>query len=170
MAVDGYWAPGAALIYTGTGGGGALELLGFTENGADVEITKHYADILTDIFGPLTPQEIQDFGEVAQVTVPLIAVDRTVLNKAMNRGDRTLNGMLNTPGRLIGAQGQSMRLGIAAPVDVPYSFNNAIVRPSARFRMATRANPFTISFFCWPYAAYTVTTGKDAVLYTRSLA
>jgi len=170
MAIDGYWVTGPSLVYVGTGSAGALELLGFTENGADIEVTKHYADVLTDIFGPLTPQDIQDFGEVAQVTAPLIAVDRTVLNKAMNRGDRAANGQLNTPGRMVGANAQSMRLGIAAAADTPWSFSNAIVRPSARFRMATKANPFTITFFAWPYAAYTVTTGKDAVLYTRTLA
>lgn len=169
MALDGYWNTGPGLIYTGTGSVGALELVGITDRGAEVEITKNYAEIFTDVFGPLTPQELQDFGEVAIIRVPLIDVDRTVLNKVMNRGNRAANGKINTPGRLVGASGDSMRVGIAAANDSPYSFNTCVVRPSAQFPMSVQTRPFNITFFAWPYAAYTVTAGLDSILYTRSL-
>ena len=168
MAIDGYWATGPALVYSGTGSVGALELLGFAQNGCEVEITKNYEQIMTDIFGPMTPQELQDFGEVAIITCPLIAVDRTVLAKVMGRGNRSSVGQMNTPGRLVGASGDAFRVGIAAAADTPYSFNTCVVRP-ARFPMSVAAKPYTLTFFAWPYAAFTVTTGLNAPLYTRSL-
>jgi hypothetical protein len=168
MAVDGYWATGPALVYTGTGSAGALELLGYTDRGVEVSIDKNYENILTDILGPMTPQELQDFGEVAQITAPLIAVDRTVLNKAMNRGNRGSNGQLNTPGRLVGHNGDSFRVGIAAAADTPWSFSNCVVRP-ARFGLGVTVKPFSITFFAWPYLAYTATTGLNTPLYTRTL-
>lgn len=168
MAIDGYWATGPALVYSGTGSANALELLGFAESGVEVEITKNYEQIMTDIFGPMTPQELQDFGEVATITCPLIGLDRTVLAKVMGRGNRSAVGQINTPGRLVGANGDSFRVGIAAAADTPFSFNNCVVRP-ARFPMSVKAKPYTLTFFAWPYAAYTVTSGYNATLYTRSL-
>lgn len=169
MAVDGYWVTGPSLVYTGTGSANALELLGFCERGAEVEIVKNYHEIMTDVLGPMTPQELQDMGKVASVTCPLIAIDRAVMAKIMGaRGNAAQVGYLNTPGRNVGANGDSFRLGIAAAADSPFSFNNAVVRP-ARFPMSVQARPYTITFYCWPYIAFTATTGLDAPLYTRSL-
>ena len=169
MAVDGYWCTGPALVYTYTGVAAAQELLGYTERGADVDITKHYGEIMTDILGPMTPQELQDFGEVATITAPLIAVDHAVLTRVLGRGDRATQGQLNTPGRLVGSQGDSFRVGIAASLDLPWSFANCVVRP-ARFPMSVQAKPFTITFYAFPYIPYTATSGLNAPLYTRSLA
>lgn len=169
MAVDGYWATGPGLIYTYTGAVSAQELLGYTESGAEVEITKNYKEVFSDVFGPLTPIELQDFGEVAIIRVPLIAVDRAVLNKVLNRGNRGANGQLNTPGRFVGLGGDSFRVGIAAANDVPYSFPNCVVRP-AQFPMTVVAKPFNLTFFAWPYLPYTATTGLNTILYNRTLA
>lgn len=169
MAVDGYTIGGVALVYTGTGANSALELVGYTEDGVDVEIIENVEPVMTDLFGPLTPQDFQSMGMVARVTVPFIAVDRTVFNKLTGKGDRTTVGLINTPGITLG-NSHAFRLGIAAPLDTPWSFTKAIVRPGTRWRTGTKARPWVMEFFAWPYVLYTATTGKDQALWTRTLA
>lgn len=169
MAVDGYSITGVALCYTGTGGAGALELLGYTEDGVDIDVTENVSPIMTDLFGPETPQDFQSMGMVARITMPLIAFDRTVLNKVTGKGDRTTVGLTNTPGLVMGVAGHAFRLGIACPADTPWSFTKAIVRPGFRTRLGTKARPFVMEFFAWPFVTYTATTGKDQSLWTRTL-
>jgi len=167
--VDGYAVNGAALVYVGTGGGGALQLLGYTDQGVDMEIMENKMEIFTDIFGPMTPQDFQEMGLMARVAVPLIAMDRTVLNTVIGRSDQTTKGQVGTPGLVLGVNGYSFRLGIASLFDSPWNFPAAITRPRFGTRLATKANPFRIEFLAWPYAPYTVTTGRNTTLWTRSL-
>lgn len=167
MALDGYWCTGPAIISTSTGTAGAFETLGITENGAEVEITKNYKELFTDVMGEMTPQELQHMGEVAVVTAPLIITDRTVLAKVLGRGNRASVGQLNTPGRFVGANGDHMSVGISGPYDFPYVFSAAVVRP-ARFPMSVSAKPFTITFYCWPYLAFTATVAINTYLYARA--
>lgn len=170
MAIDGFTVNGPALVSTGTGSVGALETLGYTEGGVDVEITEHTDPVMTDIFGTQIPHDFQDMGMSARITVPLIAIDRTVFLKVIGKGDRTTVGLLNTPGLLKGQGGHAFRLGIAAPADSPWSFTKVIVQPGTRLRLATKAYPITMTFFAIPFSAYTVTAGKDTSLWTRTLA
>ena len=170
MAVDGYAVNGAALVYVGTGTLGALQLLGFTDQGVDVEIMENKAEIFTDIFGPMTPHDFQDMGMVARIVCPLIAMDRTVMNTVLGRSNQTTKGQVGTPGLVLGVNGYAFRVGISSLFDVPWSFSYAVTRPRHGTRLATKANPYRIEFFAWPYASYTVVTGKDAPLWTRSLA
>ena len=170
MAIDGFTVNGPALFYTGTGAVGALELLGYTENGVDVRITEHSEPVMTDIFGTQIPHDFQDMGMSAEVRVPLIAMDRTVFLKVIGKGDRTTVGLLNTPGMLKGQGGHAFRIGIAAPADSPWSFTKAILRPDTQLRLATKAHPLVLTFFAIPFSAYTVTAGKDTSLWTRTLA
>jgi len=169
MAIDGYTINGPALVYTGTGNAGALELLGYTTDGVDVRITENVEPIMTDLLGTQTPQDFQDMGMVAEITAPLIAIDRAVLAKVMGRGNRAAAGLLSTPGNVKGAGGWAFRLGISSSADSPWSFAAAILRPTAQFRLSTKAQPLTLQFFAWPYVSYTATTALNAVLWTRSL-
>lgn len=173
MAIDGYMVNGTSFVYVGTGSAGALELLGYTVEGADMNVEEHKGEIFTDLFGPRTPQDFQDFGMTARIIAPFIAVDRTVLAKIMSRGDHTgapaNQGTLNTPGLVLGVGGYGFRVGIASTFDSPWSFNTCILRPGYGTRLATKANPFRVEFMAWPYASYTATTGKNVPLFTRSL-
>jgi hypothetical protein len=169
MAIDGFCVNGTALVSVGTGSAGALETLGYTDQGVDIEIEELTNDIITDVMG-MAPQEVQSMGMIARITVPLIAVDRTVLAKITGRGDRTTVGLVNTPGLLLGTNSHLFRVGIAAPLDTPWSFSKCFMRPGFGAKLATKANPFRVQFTAIPYAAYTVTSGKDTPLWTRSLA
>lgn len=167
-AIDGYVVNGTAFVLVGTGGGGALETLGYTESGVDKEITENKSEIITDLFGPMTPQDFQDMGMVARVICPFIAYDRTVLAKVMNRGDRTVQGTLNTPGLVLGVTGYAFSLAISSTFDAPWFFYAAILR-SEGTRLATKANPDRLEFLCWPYTSFTAVTGKNTPLWKRSL-
>lgn len=166
--IDGYLVNGTSFVYVGTGGAGALELLGYTENGVDQDITENKSEIITDLFGPMTPQDFQDMGMIARIICPFIAIDRSVLAKVMNRGDRTTLGSLNTPGLVLGVAGYGFRVAIASTFDSPWSFTKCILRNTG-VRLATKANPMRLEFLAWPYASYLATTGKDTPLWTRSL-
>lgn len=169
MAIDGWTINGPAVVSVGTGSLGALETLGYTDGGVDVSVDELTADIISDVFGPLLAHDVQQFGMTAQITVPLVAMDRTVLGKVIGRGDRTTVGLLSTPGLTMGQSGYAFRVGIASTVDSPWSFSKCILKPGSRFKLATKVQPFTLTFFAGPFATYTVVSGKDTPIFTRSL-
>jgi hypothetical protein len=159
---------GCAFVYVGTGTAGALELLGYTEAGVDKDIKENKREIMTDLFGDMTPQDFQDMGMVARIVCPMIAMDRSVFAKVYDKGDRATVGLLNTPGLVLGVAGYSFRVAIASPADAPWSFGRCVCL-SESTRLATKANPYRFEFFAWPAASYTALTGKDAPFSTRSL-
>lgn len=169
MAVDGYMVNGAALVYSYTGVASAAELLGYTDHGTDMDVQENKGEIITDLFGPMTPQDFQDFGMTARIIAPLIASDRTVLAKLTGRGDRTTLGQISTPGLVLGVNSHKFRIGIASNFDSPWSFSSCLMRPGWGTRLATKANPFRLEFIAWPYASYTAVTGKDSPLWSRTL-
>lgn len=163
-----YMVNGSALVYAGVGSAGSLALLGYTESGVQKRITENKAEIITDLFGPMTPQDFQDMGMVARIVCPFIATDRDVLALVMNRGDRAAIGSINTPGLILGVTGYAFPLFIASNFDSPWYFYKTIVRGEDT-TLATRANPYTLEFFAWPYLPPTYTSGKNAPLWRRSM-
>ena len=169
MALDGFTVNGTALVYVGTGAGGAKELLGYTEQGVDMDITENKAEIMTDLYGDKTPQDFQDMGMMARMVIPLISIDRTVLAKVVGRGDRSTYGALNTPGLPLGSNGgYYFSVGVTAPLDVPWFFPYCLLRTEGQ-RLATKANPFRLEVVAWPFSSFSVTNGKNAVLFTRAI-
>lgn len=167
---------GCSFVYVGTGSAGALELLGYTEAGVDKDLKENKREIMTDLFGDMTPQDFQDMGMVARIVAPMIAMDRAVMAKIMGRGDSGTVGQLNTPGLvmgapmpLVGAGGYAYRVVISSNFDAPWSFSKCVTL-SESTRLATKANPYRFEFFAWPYASFTASTGKGAPLWTRSAA
>lgn len=166
---------GSALVYTDAVLANTYVLLGFTDGGVDMNVQYNRGEIMTDIMGPMTPQDFQDFGMTARIVCPFIAIDRTQMTSVLKRGDAASVGLNNTPGIVVGAgtgpSGPSttykFKLGIASPFDTGWLFSACLVRPGFGTKLAVKANPYRVEFFAWPYASYTVTTGKDASLYTR---
>lgn len=191
MAVDGFHINGPALVYVDTGRGSSHELLGYTLDGVTVDFIRNTQEVFTDAFGEATPQAFRDLGEVAAITVPLIASDTVVLSKVMNKGDRAAPGKMNTNGLILGppilsremrldSGGQSVptgvvnvlyttfELGITSTMDVPYTFFRCIWRPVAKVKKGVKAMPFAISFFAFPESTFTTHEIKDARLYAES--
>ena len=168
MAVDGYMINGTAFVYVGTGSGGALELLGYTDQGVEMNVDEFKMEIYTDLYGQRTPQDFQDMGMLARISTPLIACDREVLAKITGRGDRTQVGMTSTPGLVLG-QDYSFTVAIASSADVPWRFETCLMSRGFGTRLATKANPFRCDFIAWPFAPYTALTGMDWTLWSRGL-
>lgn len=165
---------GAALVYVGTGVAGALELLGYTEAGVDMEIAENKEELMTDLMGSKTPQDFQDMGMMGRIVTPLIAVDTAVLDKIIGRGDSAGTGEVNTPGLVLGIGGYAFPVAIqqaafsVANYSRPWYFYTCINRSNGT-RLATKANPFRLELVAWPYRSYTATTGKNAPLFARGL-
>ena len=171
MAIDGFHVNGTALVYIAPYVAGVMQsrqLVGYTDNGVRMRVIENYSDIITDVMGPMTPHDIQNMGMVANITVPLIASDRTVLALIQGRGDRTAVGQVSTPGLVMGANSYQFMVSISSPADSPWNFLYCITRPGFETQLATKANPFTLEFFAWPWSLYTNTAGKDTTLYNRT--
>ena len=183
MSVDTYAITGTAFVSIQVPGGSSFALLGYTESGVDMDITESKEEIMTDLFGTKTPQDFQDMGMMARITIPLIAYDSGVLAQVMNRGDRTTWGSLNTPGIALAQSGYGFATYITAPLAAaipatgttpgfaaaaPWYFYKCLLRTEAQ-RLATKANPFRLELVAWPWKSYTETTGKNAPLFTRSI-
>ncbi len=184
MANDSYLVNGAAFVYVGTGTALALELLGYTEAGVNMDIKENKREIMTDLMGDMTPQDFQDMGMIANLEAPLIAMDSAVLYKVMGRGDHTAStsptlgggtGLTNTPGTVLGINGYAFPVVIASPYTPPtaniftgnaWRFETCLCMNSD-WRLATKANPFRLQLMAWPYKSFTATTGKDARLWSR---
>lgn len=177
MAVGGYMVNGPALCYVGTGSSGALELLGFSREGVDIRVQEFTREIYTDLFGGDAgpPMDMQTFGQMANLTIPLIAADRAVLTKVESRGDRTAAGQISTPGTVLGggvAVGASGNIyfscAFTSAADTPWKFAACYLKPDFNTRLGAQVAPFVLQLIAIPYALVTVTTGKDALLYTRT--
>lgn len=167
MAIDGFRISGPCLVSVGTGANAALETLGYSDGGVDFEHVKHLEPVITDIFGPRTFHTMQDMGEIGRITIPLIAVDSAVIAKIESKGDRTTLGQLNTPGSLLTAH--AFRVVLAAPqnADMVRSFTLALVE-HVRGKNATKAHPTVLTLIAGPFQTYTVTSGKDVPIWTKS--
>lgn len=121
------------------------------------------------------PQDMQVFGQSAVLSIPLIASDRAVLTKVESRGDRTAAGQISTPGTVVGggaAVGTAPNIYFAcaftSAADTPWKFTACYLKPDFSTRLGSVLAPFILQLIAIPYALVTVTTGKDALLYTRT--
>ncbi len=104
--------PGPVLVRSGTGSAGALEDLGYSVNGIDVDEEMRTLDVPGDEHGGEAgiPIEEQYLGEFHILRMELSRFDTAVLAKigAKLRGGTT--GTLGTMGTLFGASGSYYRI------------------------------------------------------------
>jgi hypothetical protein len=178
MPITSFSCFGPALVYVATYTDNVIndfELLGYTDHGVRMRVVKNISDIITDVYGPMTPHDLQDMGMIANIQVPLIASDRLVLNSILNPGNRTQSGNINTPGLVLGANSNLFAVGItsdslalAGQVDDPWVFFYCMTRPGFDTTLATRANPFTMEFFGFPWSNFDNTEAYDTPLFGRT--
>lgn len=170
MAIDGYTIAGTTFVLVNpVPGDDAMVTLGYTTDGVEMNVSENNAEIFTDLLGPLTPQDFQNMGMVARIRAPLIAMDRSVLATITGRGDRTAVGQISTPGMVIGVSNKLINLGLSCAADFPWFFPYCIMNKGFGTKLATKANPFMVEFFAWPWVGYTATTAYDRTLWTRSI-
>lgn len=164
-----YNVRGPAILSLGVGTAGALVTAGISERGIKPRLVKSYNRVFSDLSGPYVPADVQDAGEVLVISTSLIHIDWTVLMTAANRGDRSAAGKRNTPGLLIGGGGYAFSLAITSANDAPLYCPTCIIDPECAMAFGTMAQTDDITFFAWPYIGPTASSGKDAILYARSL-
>jgi hypothetical protein len=87
---------GEARIRTGTGTDGALETLGVSVDGVNIEFTMHSEDVIVDTFGPGVPFDVQYFLEQAFIHADMVWYAQDVLFSILGRTANTTAG--NVPG------------------------------------------------------------------------
>lgn len=110
------YVPGQAQIFTGTGGGGALEFLGTTESGATIQYMRGLEPVMADLAGTQFPFDVQWMGQIAFVRFSIRifnwdVLDRCQASPAASAG-ALLAGEMGTP---ILASGNGKRLLVNYP-------------------------------------------------------
>lgn len=143
---------GLATIKVGTGSSGALEILGYTRNGADVSEEGFFVDVPGDENGGDSgpPIDIQYMGEMARVRIELTKFDTTILAKVMKRLNDAgkTSGAVGTVGKFIFLNSIGFRLCIDSPAD-PHNFPLAVPRAPTQRNMGTRFTMKVLEFDCY---------------------
>lgn len=159
---------GEALIKTGTGSASALETLGVSVDGVDIDIEDHVDPIFTDTFGPKVPFEEQSFLQSARINIRLVFYDEAILLKLRPQLVSGTEGTMSQAGSLFGASGKYFRLLILSPLDtLPWNFLYARCDRGKKVKIGTVKNVWDLNFFAIPYTG-TVTSSSGAVLYNRT--
>lgn len=120
---------GLAVIEVNTAAGNGLEVLGYTQDGAEIEFEGKYIDVPGDENAGLEdlPVDVQFIGELAIIRLRLTKWDDLVGNKIRAL---TLGGTAGAPaavGSLMFNGQLAYRLVINCPTN-PYNFNRVVFR------------------------------------------
>jgi hypothetical protein len=143
----GFQVAGPAEIHVGTGAGGGLAFLGYSEAGVRVSNRAHYEDVKSDVLGPMSPTEIQQMGAELWVSFDLRisneAVWQSIASRANNRLQAVAEGFYpnGVIGALVGAEGLAYRLLVFKPYASKAIFTAAGVRPCFNSPFAYLAGP-----------------------------
>lgn len=143
---------GKATIKVNTGTSDALEIVGYTRNGADVSEEGFWIDVPGDENGGDSgdPIDIQYLGEMARVRIELTKFDQAVLSKVMKRlkDVAKVEGTVATPGTFVFLNSLAFRLVIDSPTN-PKNFLRAVPRAPTQRNMGTRFTTKVLEFDCY---------------------
>jgi len=154
--------PGAVQIQVSTGSGtpGAMEILGYTINGADITHDVLMSDVPGDQNGgdEGPPIDIQYFGQTARVRLELSSWDKLVASVLLSRfqgGDYQNAATTHTVGTLLSANSKGFRLhlkaetlGVDAPLTGSINFLFAVPRSPVEFNKGTKFARLMFEFEC----------------------
>lgn len=125
--------PGACTVKVDTGSSHALETLGLTVGGVQIEEEIYTGEVKGDENGGEEgpPIDIQYFGEVHRVTLELNKTDMAVLAKVLPGLYGGTEGVTGTPGSLLSAGGLYYRLLLASAL-YPRNYLRAFLRGPAK--------------------------------------
>lgn len=142
---------GLTLIKVGTGGGGTLEDLGYTRNGAETTKEAFWLDVPGDENGgdEGPPVEIQFLGEIARVRLELTKYDPLILEKVAARVAGITAGTVSASdvGVLMFNASKSIRLALANS-NMPRNFPRAIPRGAIELNRGTKFSTALLEFEC----------------------
>ena len=137
---------GAATIKVDTGSVNALEILGWTADGAHIDFEGFFLDVPTDENGGESgpPADIQYLGETARIRLELTKWDTTVEDKITSRVRGTSAGVVATPGTLLIGGGLTTRLLILTTAR-PINFPVCVFREPIEINKGTKYSRLVIS-------------------------
>jgi len=163
---------GEAAIKVGLGSAGALQTLGFSVDGVDIEEYRPVVPIYDDRAGPETPTDEQQFPSYGYIAAQLIWWDSTVLSNVFVRADNgTTEGVNAGAGVLFGAGGKYYRLLIDVPTvsptnELPFNFlSSRLEGKPTRTKVGSKTYIWTIRWFAVGF--FTSTSASGSVLYNR---
>lgn len=140
---------GTAEIWMDDGLGGAMDVLGYTRNGAEVTLDASYLDVPGDQNGgdEGPPIDVQYLGEIARVRLELTKYDVTNADLVRQRFGRAaaVVGTPASPGSLV--FGGTFRLLIKSAT-APYNFARAFPRAPIEVNRGTKFSTFICEFEC----------------------
>lgn len=130
---------GLAAIKVDTGSVNALELLGYTRNGAEASFQAFMHDVHTDLDGgdDGPPSDMQELGQIATIRLELTKYDAAVLAKVECRQYGGTAGTVATPGALMFGGSKSYRLLIHSPT-APLNFPRVVFREPIEINKGTK--------------------------------
>lgn len=148
MALQPYY-DGPVLVRTGTGSSSALEDLGYTENGPEIDGEAFWLDVHGDQRGGDAgpPIDVQYIGEIVKVRLVLTRYDTAVLDKVICRLLAGTAGVTGTPGTLMFEETKYVRL-LLSPTSRPRNFVRAILRGVFGINKGTKHSKPTLDFEC----------------------
>jgi hypothetical protein len=163
---------GRADIYIGTqASANPSSLLGWTVDGVEISTNHYTEDVYTDNKGQHIPEDIQNFGTDARITVDLIKYDATVLAGITDRLATSSNGIdgneLTKAGELMYACNDLISVGIkrtqtqacenAEPEQGPsttgWTFPYAYLADERSWKVGTRVTRHRLTFRAIPSAS-----------------
>lgn len=182
-----YHIDGECQIKVGTGASAALEVLGVSVDGVDIELQDHTERIDIDTLGGPAgpPGDEQAFPQTGLVHAQLIWWDQAVLRRVRSRvggssaaiaAGTVADGAQPASGTLHRGGGLYFRLLLTSN-DEPWNFLLARVLNNQAHRSGTRARPWDLNFYCVPFMNTAIgntyydgnsASASSAILFNRS--
>lgn len=153
---------GASPVYVDTGSAHALELLGYTADGCEIDFPGYFLDVPVDDHGGESgdPADVQYMGDTARIQLNLTKWDEAVADKIRPRLYGGSVGVVGTRGSLMIGGALTYRLLINSPTR-PYNFPVVIFRDAHRINKGTKYSTWVNGGVAYPNASsvlYNATT------------
>lgn len=138
---------GPALVKVGTGAEGALESLGYTGRGADVQSQGFFVDVPGDQNGGEQgpPIDVQYLGEICRVRLELTKYDEAIALKIRSRLLAGTEGTPGTAGTLMFGETKTVRV-LLNTTNNPMNFPRAFIRNAWEMNKGTIYSRLVLEF------------------------
>ncbi len=123
------YVPGPAQLFAGTGAMQALQFLGYTQEGVNINLRGNWLPVITDILGPTTPTDRQFFGCGADFTFRMTRYNEQVLQEMSSGIFGGTAGVINAnqSGSLLVTESLGFPFAIKCPYAVKSAFSATMV-------------------------------------------
>lgn len=123
------YVPGPAQLFVGTGNSRALQFLGYTQEGVNINLRGNWLPVISDVLGPTTPIDRQFFGEGADFTFRLTEYNEQVLQAYACKTFGGVAGAINAnqSGSLLVQESLGFPFAIKCPYAVKASYSATMV-------------------------------------------